>query len=190
MDNNPPYNASLNAVSAYLDGKVIAYPTEAVFGLGCDPDNIKAIKNLLSLKKRCATKGLILLASDFSQLKPYVDTSSFTDELLSDILARWPDGITQVMPANKSISAYLTGKFETIAVRITSQPDVVALCNAVNKPIISTSANLSGDEEAKTWQQVSEKLGEHVDYIIQGETLGFTQPSKIMNAITGEVYRP
>ncbi len=177
------------AVEAYQHGGIIAYPTEAVFGLGCDPDNISAIQRLLALKNRPQEKGLILLASDYSQLLPYLDDSSISKENLALLLANWPDGITQVFPKNKSTSPWLTGKFDSIAVRVTSQPDVVHLCNQVNKPIVSTSANLSGDEPARKWQDIPAALVEKIDFIIQGNTLGFSQPSTIINALTGETYR-
>ncbi len=177
------------AKQAYLDGGVIAYPTEAVFGLGCDPDNEEAVMALLKLKQRPLEKGLILLASNYSQLLPYVADLKIPQDKRFTVLSRWPDGVTQLMPANDNIASYLTGKFDTIAVRVTSQPDVVALCNALNKPIVSTSANLTGTSPAISWQQVEQQLGTQLDYIIKGETLGFTQPSKIINALTGDVYR-
>jgi L-threonylcarbamoyladenylate synthase len=72
---------------------------------------------------------------------------------------------------------------------LTSQPDVVALCNKVNKPIVSTSANLSGEEPARTWQDVEETLSAEIDFIIKGSTLGYTQPSRIIDALTGETIR-
>ncbi|TRX58166.1 L-threonylcarbamoyladenylate synthase [Thalassomonas sp. M1454] len=177
------------AKQAYLAGGVIAYPTEAVFGLGCDPDNKDAVYKLLKLKQRSVDKGLILLASSYSQLLPYLDDLKIPQDQRSVILSRWPDGVTQVMPAHENIASFLTGKFNTIAVRVTSQPDVVALCNAVNRPIVSTSANLSGETPAITWQEVEAKLGGFVDHIIKGKTLGFKQPSTIINALSGEVYR-
>jgi L-threonylcarbamoyladenylate synthase len=178
------------AVECYQQGGVIAYPTEAVFGLGCDPDNPIAIQKLLKLKNRSASKGLILLAANYNQLLPYIDDDKIPQDKRSAILSRWPDGITQLVPKNKNIDPLLTGNFDTIAVRITSQPDVVALCNTVHKPIVSTSANLSGQTPAMTWQAVEKQLGESVDFIIKGQTLGYTQPSKIIDAFTGETIRP
>ena len=65
----------------------------------------------------------------------------------------------------------------------------MALCNATNKPIVSTSANLSGEPPALTWQEVEQQLGEQVDHIIKGQTLGFAKPSKIIDALTGELFR-
>ncbi|GAA5131143.1 L-threonylcarbamoyladenylate synthase [Thalassotalea piscium] len=180
---------ALTAVDFFIKGGIIAYPTEAVFGLGCDPDNIDAIEKLLAIKNRSAEKGLILLAANYSQLLPFIDDEKIPQDKRSTILSRWPDGITQVLPKNKNCHALLTGKFDTIAVRITSQPDVVALCNRVNKPIVSTSANLSGEEPAKTWQALSTHLVDKIDYIIKGQTLGYNQPSTIIDALTGEQFR-
>ncbi|WP_057833165.1 Sua5/YciO/YrdC/YwlC family protein [Colwellia sp. TT2012] len=178
-----------NVVDAFNNGGIIAYPTEAVFGLGCDPDNEESLQHLLALKQRSAEKGLILLAGNYSQLLPYIDDSKIPQDKRFTMLSRWPDGITQLVPKNSNISPLLSGKFDTIAVRITSQPDVVALCKQTNKPIVSTSANLSGQEPAKTWQTLDPVLSKQVDFIIEGVTLGHSSPSKIMHALTGKVIR-
>lgn len=177
------------AAEVFTQGGVIAYPTEAVFGLGCDPDNDEAIQKLLSIKQRSADKGLILLAANYSQLLPYVDDSAISIESRRKILSRWPDAITQVLPANKNISLLLCGDFDTIAVRITSHEDVVALCKQTNKAIVSTSANLAGEPPATTWQEVEKQLGDKVDFIVKGRTSGLLKPSTIINGITGELIR-
>jgi len=178
-----------SAEVAYYQGGIIAYPTEAVFGLGCDPDNLQAIEKLLRIKERSPKKGLILLAANYAQLLPYIDDRKIPQDKRLSVLSRWPDGITQLMPKNIQISKLLTGEFTKIAVRLTSQPDVVALCNKVNKPIVSTSANLSGQQPAITWQEVEDTLSNKIDFIIKGNTLGYTQPSKIIDALTGETIR-
>ncbi|WP_286234202.1 L-threonylcarbamoyladenylate synthase [Thalassotalea sediminis] len=177
------------AVETFQQGGVIAYPTEAVFGLGCDPDNQSAVEKILRIKNRPVEKGLILLAGNYSQLLPYIDDSAIPQDKRYSVLSRWPDGITQVVPANENTPAYLTGKFNTIAVRITSQPDVVALCLQTGKPIVSTSANYSGHPPATTWQEVEHSLADSVDYLIKGQTLGFDKPSTIIDALTGETFR-
>ncbi len=177
------------AVEVYQQGGIIAYPTEAVFGLGCDPDNIEAIEKLLRLKQRDKAKGLILLAANYSQLLPYVNDNKIPQDKRFSVLSRWPDGITQVFPKNDGLSSWLTGDFDSIAVRVTSQPDVVALCNQVNKPIVSTSANLSGEPPVSQWQDLSPALTDKIDFIIKGKTLGFNQPSRIIDALTGETFR-
>jgi L-threonylcarbamoyladenylate synthase len=177
------------ALETFQQGGILAYPTEAVFGLGCDPDNDQAIEKLLAIKARSVNKGLILLAGNYSQLLPYIDDSKIPQDKRFAVLSRWPDGITQLVAKNSHTSALLTGRFNTIAVRVTSQPDVVALCKATNKPIVSTSANLSGQAPAKTWQDISNTLAEKIDFIIKGKTLGFNQPSTIIDALTGDVIR-
>jgi len=177
------------AAKAFQQGGIIAYPTEAVFGLGCDPDNDSVINRLLSLKQRSADKGLILLGGDYSQLQPYIDESQITDLQKSKILSRWPGAITQVLPANKSISPLLCGAFETIAVRVTQHPDIIALCRKTGKAIISTSANLSGQTAATTWEGVLQQFPEQLDYLIKTETLGRETPSTIIDGITNRVLR-
>jgi L-threonylcarbamoyladenylate synthase len=177
------------ALNAYQNGGVIAYPTEAVFGLGCDPDNSQAIKKLLNIKNRPAEKGLILLAGDFTQLLPYLDISQLSQIQLETVLSRWPNSITQVLPAKPDLSQFLTGQFNSIAVRITDHPDVVALCQATNRPIVSTSANLTGQPPAKTWQQVQQQLEDKVDFILKSDTLGYSKPSQIIDGLTGQVLR-
>lgn len=176
-------------IDTFQQGGVIAYPTEAVFGLGCDPDNHAAIVKLLQIKNRVKSKGLILLASSFEQLTPYLDLTQLSEAQITIILNRWPNGVTQVLPAQAEISSYLTGDFSTLAVRITDQVDVVSLCTQTNKPIVSTSANLSGLEPARTWQTLDPELISMIDHLIKGETLGFTQPSTIIDGLTGEVFR-
>ncbi|WP_076417376.1 Sua5/YciO/YrdC/YwlC family protein [Colwellia sp. UCD-KL20] len=177
------------AIEIFQQGGVLAYPTEAVFGLGCDPDNQTAVEKLLQIKNRDKAKGLILLAGSFEQLTPYIDLSKLTHTQIDLILSRWPNGVTQVLPAQASVSSYLTGDFSTIAVRVTDQPDVVSLCSQTKKPIVSTSANLSGLEPARTWQTLDPTLTQMIDHLIKGETLGYMQPSKIIDGLTGEVFR-
>lgn len=186
---NIRYSAMNGFVDTFKKGGIIAYPTEAVFGLGCDPDNDESLNQLLKLKKRPVEKGLILLAGNFEQLLPYIDISHISQKKLNTILSRWPDGITQILPKNKGTSLLLTGDFDTIAVRVTSQPDVVALCAQTHKPIVSTSANLSGLEPAKTWQTLDSALTVYINYVVKGQTLGHTSPSKIIDALTGNVIR-
>jgi len=180
-------NASV--IDVFHQGGIIAYPTEAVFGLGCDPDNQQAIKKILTLKKRPQKKGLILLAGDYQQLLPYIDDKAIPQDKRFSILSRWPGHVTQLMPAHKNISPLLCGQFDTIAVRVTNHPDIIELCQQTGKPIISTSANLMGQVETKTWQEVEQIFSQNIDYIIKSKTLGFTKPSTIINALSGAIIR-
>jgi len=177
------------AAEVFNQGGIIAYPTEAVFGLGCDPDNDSAVQKLLTIKQRPAHKGLILLAANYSQLLPYVDDAAISEDERRKVLSLWPDAITQILPAKKNISSLLCGDFNTIAVRITDHEDVVALCELTNKAIVSTSANLAGENPSITWQQVQQQLGNEIDFIVKGKTSGLLKPSTIINGLTGETIR-
>ena len=104
-------------------------------------------------------------------------------------MARWPGPITQILPANINLSPLISGAFNTVAVRITNHPDIVELCRQTSKPIISTSANLSGEPTVNSWQEVLRQFPHQLDYILKGQTLGLTKPSTIINALSGDVIR-
>ncbi len=176
-------------VEALKKGDVIAYPTESVFGLGCDPDDEEAIKKLLAIKHRDKAKGLILVAADFSQLANYVDLELLSDEALSKIKATWPGPVTWVVPCRSNVSTWVTGEFSTIAVRVSDHPDVQALCRAYGKPITSTSANLAGFEPYKTFDEVRLHLGQKVESILEGVVGGREKPTEIRDAASGAVIR-
>ncbi|MDO6500544.1 L-threonylcarbamoyladenylate synthase type 1 TsaC [Photobacterium sanguinicancri] len=176
-------------ITALQQGEVIAYPTEAVFGVGCDPDNEQAVMKLLDIKQRPIEKGLILIAADYDQLLPYIDDSQLSPAQRQQIKATWPGPVTWVMPTKASVPRYLTGQFSTIAVRVTDHPLVQQLCREFGKPITSTSANLSGQEPGRTAAEVELQLGHCLPAILQGETGGRENPSEIRDAITGNVFR-
>ena len=102
MNKNLPSEAVQRAVVALNNKEVIAYPTEAVFGVGCDPDSEEAVMNLLALKQRPVDKGLILIAASFEQLQPYIDDSMLSEEQRAAIFSRWPGPVTFVFPAKAS----------------------------------------------------------------------------------------
>jgi L-threonylcarbamoyladenylate synthase len=179
----------VQAAEVVNSGGVIAYPTEGVFGLGCNPDNTLAVEKVLHLKNRSIDKGLILLAGDFSQVQKYIDETAITAEQMTTILSRWPNAITQVLPVKKSVPKLLRGVFNSIAVRVTAHPDVIALCDRTGGAIVSTSANLSGNPSALTWQQVLAQFPNELDGIIKSKTLGATTSSTIIDGLTGQVFR-
>ena len=178
-----------HALHALQNGDVIAYPTEGVFGVGCDPDNVEAILKLLEVKQRPVEKGLILIAASYKQLLPYVDEALLTAEQLDTVRNSWPGPVTWVMPASEKVSALVRGEFESVAVRVTDHPLVQKLCRAFGKPITSTSANLTGHPPCRTIEQVLNQLG-HTDVVLlQGETGGRENPSEIRDARTSKVLR-
>ncbi|QIZ78191.1 L-threonylcarbamoyladenylate synthase [Ferrimonas lipolytica] len=170
-------------------GGVVAYPTEAVYGLGCAPMNQAAVERLLQIKQRPVDKGLILVAASYGQLLPFVDDEALTRAQRDNILARWPGPYTWVMPARSSVPKWLTGKFGTIAVRVSAHPVVQDLCTAAGMPVVSTSANLSGQPSLTQGHDVTEQLGEHLDGVVMGLVGGNVTPSTILDALSGNVLR-
>jgi L-threonylcarbamoyladenylate synthase len=186
-----------SAVSALQQGQVIAYPTEAVFGVGCDPDNIQAIETLLQIKQRAKSKGLILIAADFAQLIPYIAVEQLTASQTERMLDSWQQSagkkdiaaVTWVVPSSTRCSDWLTGQFETIAIRVCDHPTVQQLCQAFGKPITSTSANLSGLAPCRVASEVQQQLAEQVAVILHAPTGGRTLPSEIRDINTCHIYR-
>ncbi|MGL4381335.1 MAG: L-threonylcarbamoyladenylate synthase [Vibrio sp.] len=177
------------AVDALRSGGVIAYPTEGVFGLGCDPDNQTAMLRLLAIKQRSVEKGVILIAANYQQLQPYIDETQLSAEQLAQVLASWPAPLTWVMPASRHTPSWVRGQFDTVAVRVSAHPLVQKLCVAFGKPLTSTSANLSGQPACVTQQQVIAQLGEHINVVVEGKTGGRSGPSEIRDARSLQVLR-
>ena len=188
MKNNLQLDPIAAAVAVLENKNVIAYPTEAVFGVGCDPDSEKAVSRLLELKQRPVEKGLILIAANFEQLKPYIDDSMLTEAQRQTIFACWPGPVTFVFPAKATTPRWLTGRFDSLAVRVTDHPQVIALCEAFGKPLVSTSANLTGLPPCRTDDEVRQQFG--ADFpVVAGLTGGRLNPSEIRDALTGELFR-
>ncbi len=177
------------AIKALDDGLVIAYPTEAVYGVGCDPDDLHAIGLLLNIKQREKSKGLILIAADFSQLAAYIDINAISLEQQEKMHATWPGPVTWVVPAKPGLTDWLTGQFSTIAIRVSDHPLVQQLCQAYGKPLTSTSANLSGLPACRTAADVVKQLGEQVAVILDAPTGGRMNPTEIRDITTGVIFR-
>lgn len=178
------------AVEVLQQGGVIAYPTEAVFGLGCDPNNLSAVKKILDLKKRKKEKGLILIAANFEQLKPYI--KPLEKPIEDKLIASWKDrehAVTWLVPVDKDVSEYLKGQFDTLAIRVSHHPVVKELCEKFGGALVSTSANIATQEAARNAEQVKEIFGSNVDFILEGETNLNAEPSEIRDALTDKIIR-
>lgn len=168
-------------------GNVIAYPTEAVYGLGCDPHNQAAFSHLLALKGRPETKGVILIAADEAQLAPYM--APLSDDIMARLRQSWPGPVTWIVPAAADTPAWLTGGRDTIAVRVTAHPLAAALCRAFGGALVSTSANRSNQQPARTEAELRQIFGNELDMIVSGPLGGLTQPTRICDARTGAIIR-
>ncbi|MEH6911884.1 MAG: Sua5/YciO/YrdC/YwlC family protein [Oceanicoccus sp.] len=168
-------------------GGVIAYPTEAVWGFGCDPDNLKAVAKLLSLKQRPVSKGLILVAASIEQFSKYLEGLSPS---LQDKFGR-PTGVptTWLVPVNKHAQPWVTGDYDSIALRVSAYKPVVDLCSAFGAPLVSTSANIAGKPPCQWPWQMHRYLGVGLDYILPGSTGGNAKPSEIRDLVSDKVIR-
>ncbi|EFE97399.1 L-threonylcarbamoyladenylate synthase type 1 TsaC [Serratia odorifera] len=175
-------------ITALNNQQVIAYPTEAVFGLGCDPDSEQALRELLALKQRPWEKGLILIAAEYDQLLPYIADSQLSESQRAAIFASWPGPVTWVIPAKPTTSTLLTGHFNSLAVRVSDHPLVQQLCREFGKPLVSTSANLSGQEPCRSANEVLQQFGAAFP-VLAGNVGGRLNPSEIRDALTGEQIR-
>lgn len=188
MKINPLVDSLAQCVEQLFQSAVVAYPTEAVFGLGCDPDSEVAVRRLLALKRRPVDKGLILIAADYQQLTPYIADQQLSVEQKARMFSRWPGPVTWVLPARATTPCWLIGGFSTIAVRVSAHPGVVALCRAFGKPLVSTSANLAGMPPCRHASEVLAQFGSDFP-VVKGETGGRLNPSEIRDVLTGELIR-
>lgn len=175
-----------HAVQHLKQGHIIAYPTEAVFGLGCDPFNEQAVHSLLKLKNRESSKGFILIVSNWEQINPLI--KPIPEQKLIEIKKTWPGPITWVFPASKNVPSWITGENQTIALRMTSHPIAKSLCDEFQKAIVSTSANTASNPPARTIAEVKEYF-ENIDYILTGKLGNLSGPTPIRDALTGTWYR-
>ena len=177
-----------HAVHVLRRGGVIAYPTEAVFGFGCDPQNVIAVQRVLDIKQRNANQGLLLIAADFAQIAPYI-AADCPIAALERAQASWPGPHTWVFPASERAPKWITGDHGSIALRVTAHPVAAALSRAFESPLVSTSANRHGADPARTASEVERELGALVDAIVAGNVGESESPTTIRDALSGEWLR-
>jgi L-threonylcarbamoyladenylate synthase len=183
-------DASLTEVVAALRaGGVVAYPTEAVFGLGCDPRDRRACERLFAIKRRPPTQGVLLIAADFAALEPYIDLAAVPAESLARATATWPGPYTWIFPRAADAPAWLAGTHTGMAVRVTAHPPAVELCRAFGGALVSTSANRHGEPPALTGDQVRAILGDEIEAILNEKVGGLERPTPIRDAISGATVR-
>ena len=176
------------AVETLKSGGIIAYPTEAVWGLGCDPWNRNAVERLLQLKSRAMNKGLILACGEMDQLNFLLtDLCQEKYQILSD---SWPGPNTWLVPDNQlRIPQWIKGAHDTVAVRVSKHLLIKNISATFGRPIVSTSANPAGSEPAMNALRIRHYFGSQIDYLVPGAIGGEKQPSRIRSLDTGLVIR-
>lgn len=196
----------LNQACAHLrSGDVIAYPTEAVWGFGCDPFNAGAVQRTLLMKQRPESKGLILVVADMAQIQPLLADLSPPD--LAALTDTWPGPVTWLIPDPHGLFPHwIKGEHSSVAIRVSAHPVVQALCRGFGGPIVSTSANRGGEPEIRTRKELeaafgtrssddrdgsddSSGLSSKVDFIVPGDLGEQSQPSEIRDLTTRKTLR-
>ncbi len=174
-------------VKALKAGEVIAYPTEGIYGLGCDPYNQQAVLNLLALKQRPVEKGVILVAARFEQVQDLIAWEAIPQAQQQCIQQSWPGAVTWVVPATEKVPSWISGGRPTVAIRVSKHPLVQQLSRGFGGAIVSTSANRSGQAPALNCQQVQHSFPEVP--CLNGALLTPNQPSTIKDALSGQKIR-
>ena len=176
------------AIDCLQAGGVIAYPCEAVFGLGCDPFNPEAVARLLEIKGRSVDKGLILVASEWAHINPLLAT--LDTAMKAKCQQIWPGYHTLVLPdPGQRIPKWIKGKHPSVALRLSTNRYIGALCRGLGGPLVSTSANRQSRPPMTQSLQVRRQLGHQLDFILPGPTDGFAQPSPIQDLVSGQQLR-
>jgi len=181
-----PFQLRLGA-DTLRKGGVLAWPTEAIYGIGCDPLNPHAVQRLLALKQRPLSKGFILVAANLDQLLPFIEPPP--EAQMQTVLNSWPGPHTWLLPASPQTPVRITGGTGMVAVRVTAHPIARNLCLAFGGALTSTSANRSGHPPARTALEVRLRCP-GTDTILHGSTGGLLNPTPIRNPLSDEVIRP
>lgn len=175
------------AARIVVAGGVIAYPTEAVYGIGCLPDDDEALARVIAIKQRDARKGLIVVAAEIAQLEPLARLPGGAAG--QAIAVSWPGPVTWIVPAAPGLSPLLTGGRDSIAVRVSDHPVVRQLCQRSGSALVSTSANLSGRQAARSALAARRRLGALVDFVLGGPLGHLDRPTEIRDAASGAILR-
>jgi len=170
-------------------GGVIAYPAEACFGLGCDPRNTQAIERIRKLKSRSPGQGFILVSDTLDRLLSYLDWDALDVQQRERITASWPGPISWLIPASSQAGPELTGRHDTLAVRVSAFDTLRDLCRNARSTLLSTSANFQGQPPLMCAADVANAFADQIDYIIDLPIQGLDKPSQIIDARTLNVYR-
>ena len=174
------------AINTLRDGGLVAFPTDTVYGLGACFDNITAVKKIFEVKQRQFNMGLPLLAADKTQIGDVVE---YIPEVASLLINRFlPGGLTLVLQKNVLVPDIVSGGSDTVAVRIPAHPVALALIRGVGKPIVGTSANISGKPSGITAEEVRSQIGGEIEFIIEGDACKGGKESTIVD-ITGNIPR-
>jgi L-threonylcarbamoyladenylate synthase len=161
------------AVEVLREGGVILYPTDTVWGLGCDATNEEAVKRIFEIKKRADAKAMLVLIDSSSKLQAYVDE---VPDMAWDLIELTEKPLTIIYPEARNLAKNLIAEDKSIGIRVTSEPFSRNLCTQFRKPIVSTSANVSGEPTPVNFSHISNEIKNAVDYVVNFRQDDHSQP--------------
>ncbi len=175
--------ALVTAVTILKNKGIIVYPTDTVYGIGCIAEDKETVERLIKIKERSPNKSLSVLFSDMDMIEKYVEISDKQKEIL---IKHLPGPYTFILKEKIHFDWNKTGK---IAVRVPEYFFIRKVVSMLGKPIITTSANISGDKAPYSFTQINPKIIEKVELVINGGTTLYKKPSKIIDLTTGKIIR-
>jgi L-threonylcarbamoyladenylate synthase len=157
----------LTVIEALKAGKIILYPSDTIWGIGCDATNEEACQRILEIKERPATKSFILLADSFQMIEKYIP--EFPD-VCYDLVDLSDKPLTIIYPNAQGLAPGVLAEDGSVGIRLTKDPVCLALIRSIRKPLVSTSANISGQPFPTNFQEIDVKIKERVDEIVELRT--------------------
>lgn len=175
------------AVKVMKNGGIILYPTDTVWGIGCDALNAKAVEKIYKIKKRSESKSLIILLNNYEDLEKYIPR---IPDITIDLISSLSKPVTVIYDSSQNLPRNLSAPDGTIAIRVVKDEFCRDLISALGHPIISTSANISGEPTPLVHSQISEEISKQVDYCVQLFQDQFNQakPSTIIRLFSDGNY--
>ena len=177
-------NDIINAIKVLQEGGVILYPTDTIWGIGCDATNEAAVERIFNIKQRADSKAMLLLADSPAKLNYYVKE---VPDLAWDLIELSTKPLTIIYPGARNLAKNLLAEDGSVGIRITQEVFSHHLCERFRKPIVSTSANLSGQAAPAFFAEIADEIKDAVDYIVEYRRTDNipAQPSGIIKLGTG-----
>ncbi|MES2807312.1 MAG: L-threonylcarbamoyladenylate synthase [Bacteroidota bacterium] len=167
------------ALKVIQDGGIILYPTDTIWGIGCDATNTEAVQKIYRLKQRAETKSMIILLDTDNKLASYVTE---VPDIAYNLIEYAENPLTLVMPGARNISPALIAADGSVGIRVAKNPFCEGLIQRLRKPLVSTSANISGNPSPQYFSQIEQNIIDGVDYVvdIDQHSMEIKTPSTIM----------
>jgi tRNA threonylcarbamoyl adenosine modification protein (Sua5/YciO/YrdC/YwlC family) len=180
---NPQTRLINRVVECLKQGGVIAYPTDTIYGLGCDIFNKKGVKKLYQIKQRDPKKPFSFICADLSDVAIYAQVSNFAFKIMKRYL---PGPYTFVLEATRIVPDLLTTKQKTVGIRIPANPIALSIVQQLGHPLVTTSANISGEEPCYDPVEIEATIGRQIDLVVDGGIV-MGEPSTVISLVDDQV---